>query len=176
MTQELSGNDAETQLEFWHRLAEQPITSNDDAFHGVLLFLDGEDPAEDYADRVQMLQSRGLLPRDFNEPPEQAVGRGTLAVVLTRALGIRGGWAMHLFGATPRYATRELMYLDLYPTSSPNQTFSGTEFLGVMGKVEDYQRTRQSGSEAEIEDIGTPMEVTPEPRPGAGGEPNPPLQ
>jgi hypothetical protein len=40
----------------------------------------------------------------------------------------------------PRYATRELMYLDLYPPSSPQQTFSGTEFLGIIGRIEDYQR------------------------------------
>jgi hypothetical protein len=28
----------------------------------------------------------------------------------------------------------------LYPQSSPNQTFSGTELVGVIGKLEDYQR------------------------------------
>jgi hypothetical protein len=61
-------------------------------------------------------------------------------VMITKSLGITGGWAMRAFGPTPRYATRELVYLDLYPPSSPNQTFSGTEFLGIMGKFEDWQR------------------------------------
>jgi hypothetical protein len=50
---------------------------------------------------------------------------------------------MRAFGPTPRYATRELVYLDLYPPSGPNQTFSGTEFLGIMGKIEDYQRAER---------------------------------
>ena len=136
----LGGNDPDAQLEFWHQLAERPVTSNDDAFHGLLLYTDGADPAADYAGRVAVLKERGLLPKSFAEPADRAVGRGTLAVAITKALNIKGGWAMRAFGPTPRYATRELAYLDLYPPSSPNQTFSGTEFLGVMGKFEDWQR------------------------------------
>jgi hypothetical protein len=136
----LGGNDADQQMEFWHQLAERPVTSNDDAFHGLLLYLDGADPAADYAGRVQTLKDRGLLPKSFSRPADQGVERGTLAVAITKALNIKGGWAMRAFGPTPRYATRELVYLDLYPPSGPNQTFSGTEFLGIMGKFEDWQR------------------------------------
>src|SRR5207237_1202942 len=124
LTRELGGNDPNQQLEFWHRLAEQSVTSNDDAFHGLLLFLDGDDPAADYAGRVRTLQSRGLLP-SFNQPAEQAVQRGTLAVALVKALDIKGGVMLRLLGPTPRYAVRELVFMELYPPSSPSQTFSG---------------------------------------------------
>ena len=145
-------------MEFWHQLAERPVTGNDDAFHGLLLYLDGEDPSQDYAGRVETLKSRGLLPRGFNQPAERAVDRGTLAVAITKALDIKGGWAMRVFGPTPRYATRELQYLDLYPPSSPNQTFSGTEFLGIMGKFEDFQRE----GTAEASNIAPPGLLNPE--------------
>jgi hypothetical protein len=169
LTTELGGNDPESQLEFWHRLAEQPVTSNDDAFHGLLLFLGGEDPAADYAGRVQALKARGLLPQNFNQPATQAVDRGTLAVAVAKTLGIRGGWAMRLFGPTPRYATRELVYLDLYPPSSPNQTFSGAEFLGIIGKAEEFQNSATRGSQTVDVDAahggsdraGAPAEVPP---------------
>ena len=46
MTANLSGSDADAQMEFWHTLASRNLTSNDEAFHGLLLFLDAEDPAE----------------------------------------------------------------------------------------------------------------------------------
>ena len=169
LTGEFGGNDPESQLEFWHRLAEQPVTSNDDAFHGLLLFLGGEDPATDYAGRVQALKSRGLLPQNFNQPAEQAVDRGTLAVAIARTLDIRGGWAMRLFGPTPRYATRELVYLDLYPPSSPNQTFSGTEYLGIIGKMEDFQRERPGGAAAPADGDEAPR--APDFDVGGGGSP-----
>src|ERR1700722_8351976 len=36
-------SDTDAQLSFWHELAERHLTSNDDAFHGLLLYLDGKD-------------------------------------------------------------------------------------------------------------------------------------
>ena len=60
------------------------MTSNDEAFHGLLIFTDGQDPASDYAGRVAALRKRGMLPADFNQPADQSVDRGTLAVALPR--------------------------------------------------------------------------------------------
>jgi hypothetical protein len=140
LTDKLGGNDPDAQMEFWHTLAERNLTSNDEAFHGLLLYLRDQDPATDYAGRVNSLKKRGLLDASFNEPANQAIERGTLAQTLVRALKIKGGVFQRLTHDNPRYAVRELMYMELYPPSSPNQTFSGTEFLGIIGRIEDYQR------------------------------------
>ena len=51
---------------------------------------------------------------------------------------------LHIMPGNPRYAVRELQFMELYPPSSPTQTFSGTEFLGIIGKLEDYQRKQQA--------------------------------
>lgn len=153
LTAELGSSDEDTQLEFWHTLAQQPVTSNDDAFHGLLLFLDSTDPATDYAGRVAALKERGLLPKDFAQPAEQAVDRGTLAIALSHALKIRGGIVMTLTGPTSRYATKELVFLGIYPPSSPNQTFSGTEYLGIIGKAEDYQRVARAGTSRPLDSL-----------------------
>ena len=182
LTLDHGGNDVGEQLEFWHALAERPVTSNDEAFHGLLLFLDEEDPATDYAGRVSALRSRGMLPAGFDKPAEQAVERGTLAVAVVKALKIDGGLMLHLFPRSPRYAVRELQFMELFPPSSPNQTFSGTEFLGIIGKLEDYQR-REAGEggggpaaqgreprlEAPQTPIAPPPAITPEPRPDVPG-------
>jgi hypothetical protein len=144
------GAEPDAQLEFWHQLAEKPVTCNDDAFHGLLLYVDGKDDSADYAGRVNSLKSRSMLPADFNQPGNQAVTRGNLAVAITRALQIKGGVMLSLLGTSPRYATRELIYQELYPPSSPNQTFSGSEFLGIMGRVEDWQRGNQVDVPAEV--------------------------
>ena len=140
LTNSLAGNDPDTQMEFWHSLAERPMTSNDEAFHGFLLFTDGTDSAADYGQRVELLRSRQLLPANFDRAADEAVLRGTMAVAIARHLDIKGGVTMRLFGPTPRYATRELQHKNLYPPCTPNQTFSGTEFLGIIGRIEDYQR------------------------------------
>lgn len=130
----------EGQLDFWHGLDAAPVATNDDAFHSVLLFVDGTDPNPDYAGRVSALKSRGMLAKNFNEPANQSVTRGTLAVALLKALQLKGGLMLHLVGPIPRYAVRELYSEGIFPLSSPHQTFSGAELVGVIGKVEDYQR------------------------------------
>jgi hypothetical protein len=140
LTHTITGDDADAQLEFWHQLAEQPITCNDDAFHGLILYLDQSDPNTDYVSRLAALKSRGLLPHDFNRPGDEAVTRGTLAVAIANALKIKGGMMMTLAPDWDRYATRELVFLELYPPSTPNQTFSGAEYVGIIGRIEDYQR------------------------------------
>ena len=139
LTNRFGGNDPDMQMEFWHNLADRPITCNDEAFHGLLLYLDGDDPTTTYDERIELMKRRRMLPWRFKEGPDQALQRGTLAVAITRSLEIKGGLVMRITGPTPRYATRELQYMGLYPPSSPNQTFSGSEFLGIMGKIEDYQ-------------------------------------
>jgi hypothetical protein len=139
LTANLAGNDADSQMEFWHTLAERRVTSNDEAFHGILLYLDNKDSAKDYADRVSQLKSRQMLPANFSAPAGESVTRANLAVALVRALKLKGGWALHAFPNSPRYALRELEFEGVYPPSSDNQTFSGAEFVGIIGKVEDYQ-------------------------------------
>ncbi|MCS7033654.1 MAG: hypothetical protein NZ561_06620 [Phycisphaerae bacterium] len=140
LTRTLAGGGEEQQLEFWHQLADRPVCSNDEAFHGLLLFLDGSDPHESYDARVAALRARGLLPEKFSEPAEAAVRRGTLAVAIARALRLEGGLMYSLAPMCSRYAVRELVYQNLYPQSSPNQTFTGSEFLGIIGRLEDWQR------------------------------------
>ena len=105
LTRTLSGDDADAQLEFWHQLETRPVTCNDDAFHGLILYLDQSDPNTDYVSRVNALKSRGLLPKDFDRPADEAVWRGTLAVAISKALKIKGGLLMHLTPDNPRYAT-----------------------------------------------------------------------
>jgi hypothetical protein len=146
----LGGSDPDAQLEFWHRLGEQHVTSNDDAFHGLLLYLDDEDASPDYVARVAALRSRHLLPSGFHGSANEAVTRGTLAVAIARILNIKGGILMHLTGGHERYAVRELMYLNLFPPSTPNQTFSGAEFLGIIGRIEDYQRGNPAEAPAKV--------------------------
>ena len=95
--------------------------------------------------------------------------RGTIAYAGVKGLHISGGWVMHVFGPTPRYAIRELVYMNLFPPSSPQQLLAGAEFVGIIGKFEDYQRGESSylpatelpPADASTPAIGTPAQATP---------------
>ena len=137
LTNNLAGNDPDAQMEFWHTLYDRKLTSNDEAFHAILLFLDGKDDGPDYAGRVSTLKSRGLLYDSFDGAAHDAVSRGDLAVIIVNALNVRGGLILTIFPHSPRYATRELQYIGIYPPSSTNQTFSGGQFVSIIGRLED---------------------------------------
>lgn len=165
LTQQIAGNDPQSQLDFWHTLAGRAVTSNDEAFHALLLYTDGQDPAGSYEQRVETLKGRKMLPPGFNAPADHAVTRGDLAVAIARILEVRGGLMLRLAPRSPRYATREMVFIELYPPSAPHQTFSGTEFLGIMGRVEDFQRGDASAEPAVV----LPSEIkSPATRPAAG--------
>src|SRR5690242_18133337 len=140
VTKELAGSDPEAQLNFWSSLPDEHVASNDQAFRALLLYVDGKDDAPDYAARVATMKSRKLLPADFDEPGETAAHKGTLAVAIMKILQEKGGVTIRLFGNSPRYSTRELMFLDIYPPSTPNQVISGNQLVGIIGEVEDFQR------------------------------------
>jgi hypothetical protein len=144
LTKTLAGNQAEAQGEFWYQLARRPIASNDETFHALLLYLDGKDDSKNYTDRVKTLQSRQMLPAGFNGGGDDAADRGTLAVALDKMLKINGGLTMHLFGASPRYALRAAVDRGILPPSSPNQGFTGGEFVGIMQKAEEFQHGNPS--------------------------------
>ncbi len=153
VTEKAGGDDGASQIEFWHALENRPIASNDEAFHALLLFFDGKDASADYAGRVAAMKSRGLIGASFADPDDAAVRRGTLSVAMARGLKIEGGVLMRVTGSAPRYALRELQYLKLLPESSENQSFSGSDFVGVIGKLEDYEKVaigKQPGGEAAI--------------------------
>ena len=140
MVETLKKDDPDTQMEFWHTLGDRPMTSNDDAFHGLLLYLDGKDSYANYDARVEELKSRKILPSWWKGASDEALRRGTLAMAIVKVTDIHGGVMLTVLGPTPRYATRELVYLGVYPPSSPNQTLTGSEYVGIIGRLEDYQR------------------------------------
>lgn len=130
----------DARMDFWHTLATDRICSNDEAFHGLLLYIEKADQAHTYDDRVKLMRSLGMLPDDFKGKANEAVTRGVVAVALVKVLEIKGGILLHLFDKSERYATRELVFQGIYPPSTPNQVFSGAEFIGIIGQMEDYQR------------------------------------
>ena len=144
ITTEMGGQTADQRLNFWHTLTERSVTSNDEAMHGLLLLLDDTYEAADYDARVALMKRQGYLSESFDEPANQAVTRGTVAVALTRGMEIDGGVMLRVLPHSPRYATRELVYRGIFPSSTPNQTFSGSSFIAVVGKAEDYMRYRDA--------------------------------
>lgn len=130
-------------IAFWHKLPERSAVTNDEGLHGLLSFIYGEDPAADYPARVKLAKEQGLVAKDFNEPANATLTKGTLAAALARTMNIKGGVMLQLSGNSGRYATRELTYMGILPEgSTENQSISGLDFVGVISKAQDFATVR----------------------------------
>jgi hypothetical protein len=132
--------DVGAQMEYWHGLTDRPVVSNNEALHGLILFKNLEDPASDYAGRVQWLRDNGYL---SIEPGggENATTLGTLAHILAQMLEVDGGLTMRLVGPNPRYALRELVYLGVMTPGTSQQGIAGIDFVGLLARAEAYTET-----------------------------------
>jgi len=139
---EYDRDDTRSELDFWHGLAEQPVTTHNDALHGLIELANGTDPTNTYEERIAWLCEHGYLDWGFYKPQDQAVTRGTVAHVICRILDIDGGVSMHLIGPHPRYATRELVYREIMEPGTAQQAMSGIAFVGVIGEARDYAQEK----------------------------------
>jgi hypothetical protein len=140
LTRTLPPTGDEAEFEFWHTMATRPRVSNDEAFHGLLLYVGEAQAAQDYGQRVRLLKEKQMLPMNFDRPGDEAVDRGTLAVAVARIMDVRGGLMMHVAGRrNARYALLELQDIGLFPPGRANQSFTGSEFVGIVGRTEDLR-------------------------------------
>ncbi len=73
---------------------------------------------------------------------EEPVRLGEYAFLLMKAFGIPGG-VMYSILPGPRYAARELAYLQLVRgDASPGRLLSGEEVMRILGSVLSYQEAR----------------------------------
>tara|TARA_Y100000589_G_scaffold283521_2_gene281668 strand:+ start:6295 stop:6873 length:579 start_codon:yes stop_codon:yes gene_type:complete len=130
---------------FWDALAEEPVVSNDDALHALILMQDGRDPSADFEARAALAGQKGWL-EGTTRPlqPNESASVGLLSVAGCRILDIRGGLTMQLFGDSPRYCTRELNSMGILPGLTPNEAMTGLEFITFIDSLEERDRLQRA--------------------------------
>lgn len=154
---------------FWSDLETRRIVTNNDALHGLMLSVDDGDPHETYEDRLRDSVARGWLPTDRTPetmPANTSARMGDLAMAACKIADIRGGLTMTIFGLSPRYATRELVALEIIPDRSEGQAITGLEFIEFASRVQD-RLLAKSGKTRSLEER---LEKT-GPVPGSGEAP-----
>jgi hypothetical protein len=93
------------------------------------------------ADAGSLLEQKGLgIP---GRQPADPVNLGDFSYMLTRAFGIHGG-LMYMVLPSPRYATRELSYLDIISgPAKPGMPLSGERALAILERVLNKKEAAQ---------------------------------
>ena len=109
---------------------------------GLVLEFAGGTPAGFDAVRKD-LEGRGILEADWALQEAAPLTKGQLAYMLCKALGIRGGLIMSVFGLSRRYAFRECVHLNLMAAGNSSDPVSGRELIDALSRAELH---RQAGT------------------------------
>ncbi len=127
---------ADQEIEFLGAVERMPAVTNNDALHGFILLQDGSDPCTSYEARVQEGRKRGWFRGGSPQKPNEAAKVGWMATAGCVVMGVEGGVSMRLFGPLPRYATRELVYMEILPLRTENQILTGAEFVDFINRLD----------------------------------------
>ncbi|GEM_PF-1240074 len=117
-----------------YRLSSQTWCSNDEACSMVLLLIDGEDRYQSFVDRRIALDAKGVANASWDIEADEPVTKGTLAYMLCRALGLKGGVMLRLISSR-RYAYREALHYGLMAKGSAREPLTGPEAVGIIGRA-----------------------------------------
>ncbi|MCE9618813.1 MAG: hypothetical protein K8R92_02765 [Planctomycetes bacterium] len=153
---------SQQEIEFLDVLEDMPAVTNNDALHSFLILQDGTDASKDYQDRVAEGIRRKWLSESFKGQANQAANVGWLAGAGCRIMKVRGGLTMMIFGPIDRYAVKELIYMEILPLRTDNQSLSGLEFIDYVNRLERIAgRAVPKKGELELDQKAGQTSVTP---------------
>jgi hypothetical protein len=134
---------ADQEIDFLGAVEKMPAVTNNDALHAFLLLQDGDDSSADYAARVQQGVQRGWLPAGHGKLANEAARVGWMATAGCVVMDVRGGLSMRILGPVPRYATKELVFMEILPLRTENQVLTGAEFVDYLNRLQRIAGTNR---------------------------------
>jgi len=128
------------ELLFLNELYFKKAAQFSDALKVATILLRMYDPQRDFAFDLATLREKGIISRAISETAaaEALLNKGTAAYMFCQALGIKGGVWMRLFGLSPRYCLRELVFEGTMQASGIHELTSGAELVDMFSKAVDY--------------------------------------
>ena len=126
---------------FLDRVSSMPTVSENDAMRGILMLIDGDDTAESFRRRVEILQDRGIVARSWDYVSDRGITRGKYAFMVYQAAKFRGGIILSVTGPSRRYCLRELQFKKVMCNGPMLTEIGGMEYVAVLGRADTFIRT-----------------------------------
>ena len=129
------------ELAYFQALLSKKYVLRSDAVRLLLMLLGEESLSEDRAQQISLLKAKNIIPVKIAVAfsPDEPLRKGLAAYMFCRALGIKGGLNVRLFGMRERYAVQELVFAGIMPQGSVDDIVSGREFISIFTHAVQYQ-------------------------------------
>lgn len=137
-------------LVYFAELMPRRITFGYDACKALVVLMGVEDEYIDLDAQVAFLREKNLLPKKFESEfdPMEPLRKGLVAYMFCKALEIKGGLTLSIFGMSQRYAIKELVFQGIMSSGNVNDIVSGEELVLIITQAADYMAKRQQAQEA----------------------------
>ena len=122
----------ESRTAYLRRIFEKDRATYGDACRAILSVIKGEHTDADFAANAGDLTGRGVVSADWGLTAASLLTKGTLAYMVCRALDLKGGVTMRLFGINRRYALRECIHRRLIERGTVDEYVTGRELIDVV--------------------------------------------
>jgi hypothetical protein len=130
---------------YFRHLITKNVAQQGDACMSVAVMLNIDDEAGDLDSQIKALNERGIIPKkiaaDFD--PSQPLRKGVAAHMFCKALGIKGGVVLRLFGVSQRYALKELVFENIMFPGYDRDLVSGKELVLILTEAVNYLAAKQ---------------------------------
>jgi hypothetical protein len=139
--------------QFFGELGYKDYASAADTARALTILLsEGKENQADFQACKAYLHGKSLTDSWLDKAQaDDAVEKSQLAVLVCRALGIKGGLWMQLFGCQPRLALRECAYLELMESGAEYCRVTGGELVGVIDRCDRFRTEGAGGVRRGIE-------------------------
>ncbi|MBI4436535.1 MAG: hypothetical protein HY590_03880 [Candidatus Omnitrophica bacterium] len=127
---------------YFINLLPKKIVYRYDAAKSIVILMGVDDEYIALEAQIAYLKEKNFLHKRFEKEsfdPMEPLRRGTAAYIFYKALGMKGGIALHLFGPTERYALKELVFQGIMSPGHVNDLLSGQELVQIMSQAARYK-------------------------------------
>lgn len=138
---EISLSDADfSQDAYFSELLSKKTAFLSDAYKVLIILMDMQDQFNDLDSQFNFLSEKRIIPKNIGLEPnyDSPLRRGDAACMFAKAMNIKGGIALRIFGLSRRYALKELAYLGIMFPGGVNNVMSGRELILTLTQAADY--------------------------------------
>lgn len=119
-------------LLYFIELIPRRIAFRYDASKALVILMGVEKRYIDLDSQITFLEEKNLIPKGFEFDPKRPLRKGLTAYMFCKALEIRGGLILRLFGMNERYALKELVHQRIISPGNVKDIVSGEELVSIL--------------------------------------------
>ncbi|MFC1708496.1 hypothetical protein ACFL2J_00350 [Candidatus Omnitrophota bacterium] len=126
--------------DYFQHLLTKRVTLFSDGCKTLTILMGIGSQYPDFDSQLRFFQENSIIPKKLKsgQLPDQPLRKGLTAYMFCRALKIKGGLWMHLFGVSQRYALKELVYMSMMLPGYTRDIVTGKELILLLTQVAEY--------------------------------------